>query len=99
MYPAVVPWIANAAGAQAQIGQLGLLIVRKVKIDFEIVVFGKALQARSLTIDDGKERAEAAARKWVAQAIGALWTKDQPDKETPPRTQARPGGIGKRAGR
>lgn len=96
MYPAIVPWTATDTGAQAQLGHLGLLIVRKVRTDMEVIVLGKVLRARSLTLDDGKMRAEAAARKWVAEATEILWTKDKPEAPLPTWTTARPGGIAKR---
>lgn len=98
MYPASLPWETTATGARVQIGSLGLLIVRKVQTDFEVVVMNKALRERSVTIDEGKERAELAARRWVAQAGAILWSKTPPVPEPPPlRTSARPGGIIRKA--
>lgn len=97
MYPAELPWIATETGAQVQVGQLGLLIVRKVKIDFSAVIFGKELQARSITIEEGKERAELAARRWVAQAGAILWSKEPPVPPMPRQTYAHPGGISRKA--
>ena len=96
MFPAELPWESTPTGAQVQVGHLGLLIVRKVVTDFEICVLGRALQKRSITIEEGKERAEMAARKWIAQAGAILWSKVEPEKEAPRRTTARPGGIAKR---
>ena len=96
MYPAQLPWETTETGAKVQIGQLGLLIVRKVKTDMEVVVFGKCLMNRSVTLDDGKMRAEAAARKWIADATAILWSDVEREKPMPPQTNARPGGIAKR---
>lgn len=98
MYPALLLWEATETGVKVQVGQLGLLIVRKVQTDFCVVVFGKELSVRSVTISEGKERAELAARRWVAQAGAILWSKTPPVPEPPPlRTSARPGGIIRRA--
>lgn len=98
MYPTKLPWETTTTGARVQIGSLGLLIVRKVQTDFESVIFGKYLSVRSVTIDEGKERAELAARRWVAQAGAILWSKTPPVPESPPlRTSARPGGIIRKA--
>ena len=96
MFPAELPWISTPTGAQVQVSQLGLLIVRKVGTSFDVVIFGKALKERSLTIPEGKERAEMAARRWVAQAAEMLWSKDAPKVPEPRRTVARPGGVAKR---
>lgn len=97
MYPAELPWESTETGARAQLGQLGLLIVRKVKVDMEVIVLGKILRARSLTIDDGKERAEAAARKWIAEASEMLWSEVAPLSPMPRQTYAHPGGISRKA--
>lgn len=96
MYPANLPWVSTDSGAQVAVGQLGLLIVRKVKVNFEIVVFGKILQQRAITIDEGKDWATLAARRWLSEATGALWTHVEPTIPVPTQTSARPGGIGKR---
>lgn len=98
MCPALLLWEATETGVKVQVGQLGLLIVRKVNLSFEVAVFGKCLKERSVTIDEGKERAELAARRWVAQAGALLWSKTPPVPEPPPlRTSARPGGIIRKA--
>jgi hypothetical protein len=97
MYPSDLPWIATPHGAQVQIGQLGLLVVRKVKTDMEVVVFGKCLMNRSVTLDDGKMRAEAAARKWIADATQILWSDVEREKPMPRQTNAHPGGIAKKS--
>lgn len=96
MYPANLPWVATDSGAQVSLGPLGFLIVRKVKTDFAVVVLGTPLMARSVTLGDGKERAEYAARKWVSDAGKMLWTEVEPVAPVPTQTSARPGGTGKR---
>jgi hypothetical protein len=95
MYPAQLPWEMTETGAKVQIGQLGLLIVRKVKTDYDVCIFGKCLKNRSVTLDDGKMRAEAAARKWIADATQILWSDVEREKPMPPQTNARPGAIAK----
>ena len=98
MFAAELPWVETEAGVhRVQIGQLGLLIVRKINISYEVVVLGRALQARSITLTEGKERAELAARKWIAQAGAILWTKEEPKKPELRRSTARPGGFNKKA--
>lgn len=97
MYPADLAWAATQHGAQVQIGQLGLLVVRKVKTDYEVVVLNKALKNRSVTLDDGKMRAEAAARKWIADATQILWSEVEAEKPMPRQTNAHPGGIARKS--
>lgn len=96
MYPANLPWVATETGAQVSLGPLGFLIVRKVKTDFAVVVLGTPLMARSITLGDGKERAEYAARKWVSDAMKMLYAAEPPLAPVPTQTSAPPGGIGKR---
>lgn len=96
MYPANLPWVATETGAQVAVGQLGLLIVRKVQTNFEVTIWGKILKDRSVTLGDGKERAEYAARKWVSDAMKMLYAVEPPLAPVPTQTSARPGGIGKR---
>lgn len=95
MYPANLPWVATETGAQVAVGQLGLLIVRKVGTSYLVIIWGKALKERSVTLDDGKERAGHAARKWVSDAMKTLYAAEPPLAPVPTQTFARPGGIGK----
>lgn len=52
----------------ARLGHLGCLIVRRVRTNYEVVVFGTPLKERSDTVEEGKLRAEAAARHWIELA-------------------------------
>lgn len=97
MYPAELPWVETEPGVhKVQIGQLGLLIVRKIGVVHTVVIFGKELQARSITLTEAKERAELAARKWIAQAGAIMWTREEPKKPELRRSAARPGGVSKK---
>ena len=96
MHPADLPWHPDGAGAFVPVGPLGALMVHKKGTDFEVVVFGRPLLNHSVTLDEGKRRAEAAARLWLAQAAAVLW--DRQEKAAlpePPRKrgQARPGKL------
>ena len=67
-----VIWEDREESAVAVLGHLGKLLVRRKVADFEVVVLGIQLKARSPDIGDGKTRAVAAATAWVTQAARKL---------------------------
>ena len=69
----MIPWeISIVRGAErrvAKISSIGWLVVRWVRTDYEVSVFGVPMDKHSRTMEDGVARAEFAARKYVREAM------------------------------
>lgn len=85
----MIQWTENGQGASARLGLLGSLVVRKLNDSkrhiftlplYEVVVLGTALKKRSYTLDEGKERAVFAARRWLKEAASKLSLDDCPKR-------------------
>lgn len=71
-----VTWKTSGKVTECRLGHLGKLVVRLKTTDFEVVVFHIPLSERSVSLEDGKCRALAAARAWTTHALRQMSAPD-----------------------